>query len=330
MTAPTPIPVAGVPALTDRYVQAALHRAPHDERPDLERELRASVADAVDDRIAAGEPADAAERAVLTGLGDPAVLSARYRSRPLHLIGPTFYPEWARLVRILLISVLPVVAVVSFAINSLAAGSVGAGFGALFGTVLNVGIHLVFWPTLLFFVLERRGETRWMSAWTVDRLPDPGRGARLTEMLSSIAFAVLIAGAIVWQQLVGFVRVDGVVVPLLPEASWALWIPLYLVGLALSVILAVARFRAGRITAVILAGLLVAVALNFLPGILLALQGRLVEPRFFTALGLEISGPAWDTINLITVLVLALVLLWSLADAVLQHRRDRRSEPKPT
>lgn len=329
MTAPTPIPTAGAPTLTDRYVQAALRRAPHDERPDLERELRASVADAVDDRIAAGEPADVAERAVLTGLGDPAVLSARYRSQPLHLIGPTFYPEWVRLVRILLVSVLPVVAVVSFAVNALAAGSVGAGFGALFGIGLTVGIHLVFWPTLLFFVLERTGETSWMSAWTVDRLPDPGYGARLTEMLTSIAFALLIAGAIVWQQVVGFVRVDGVVVALLPESLWTFWIPLYLVGLALSVIVAVARFRAGRVTAAILPGLLVALALNFVPGAVLALQGRLVEPRFFTALGLEISGPAWDTINLVTALVLAMVLIWSLADAVLQYRRDRRPDTEP-
>lgn len=329
MTAPTPIPTAGVPTLTDRYVQAALRRAPQDERTDLERELRASVADAVDDRIAAGEPADVAERAVLTGLGDPAVLSARYRSRPLHLIGPTFYPEWARLVRILLVSVLPVVAVVAFAISALAAGSVGAGFGALFSTVLNVAVHLVFWPTLLFFVMERTGETSWMSAWTVDRLPDPGRGARLTEMLTSVAFALLIAGAIVWQQLVGFVRVDGAVVPLLPESLWAFWIPLHLLGLVLSVILAVAGFRAGRVTGAILPGLLVALPLIFGPGIVLALQGRLVEPRFFAALGLEISGPAWDTMNLITALVLALVLIWSLADAVLQYRRDRRPGTGP-
>lgn len=330
MSSPTPIPTAGAPTLTDRYVQVALRGAPHDERPDLERELRASVADAVDDRIAAGDPADAAERAVLTGLGDPAVLSARYRSRPLHLIGPTFYTEWARLVRILLVSVLPVVVVVTFAFSALAAGSVGAGFGALFGTVLNVGIHLIFWPTLLFFVLERTGETSWMSAWTVDRLPDSRCGARLTEMLTSIAFALLAAGAIVWQQLVGVVRVDGVVVTLLPESLWTFWIPLYLVGLALSVIVAVVRFRSGRVTTVILPGLLVALLLNFVPGIVLALQGRLVEPRFFTALGLEISGPAWDTINLLTALVLALALVWSLADAVLRHRREQQPDTEPT
>jgi hypothetical protein len=54
---------------------------PRDRRSDIERELRASIADAVDGRIdAGGEPADA-EVAVLTELGDPARLAAGYADR---------------------------------------------------------------------------------------------------------------------------------------------------------------------------------------------------------------------------------------------------------
>jgi len=40
--------------LTDRYVNEALRRLPAERRPDIERELRASIADAVDDRLHAG------------------------------------------------------------------------------------------------------------------------------------------------------------------------------------------------------------------------------------------------------------------------------------
>ncbi|MFC7484261.1 permease prefix domain 1-containing protein [Luedemannella flava] len=66
------------PTLTDRYVDATLRRLPERQRADIERELRASIEDAVEARVDGGEdPADA-ERAVLTGLGDPARLAAGY------------------------------------------------------------------------------------------------------------------------------------------------------------------------------------------------------------------------------------------------------------
>ena len=72
--------------LTDRYVDAALRRLPADKRPDIDKELRASIADAVDDRVGAGTDPAQAEVAVLTDLGDPARLAAGYADQPLHLI----------------------------------------------------------------------------------------------------------------------------------------------------------------------------------------------------------------------------------------------------
>ena len=62
-------------ALTDRYVWAVLRGVPAAQRADLEPEVRALVADAIEART--GEPApsgasaEAAERAALTELGDP-------------------------------------------------------------------------------------------------------------------------------------------------------------------------------------------------------------------------------------------------------------------
>ena len=59
--------------LTDRYVWGVLRAVPEAQRPDLEPEIRAMIADAVDARVAsvAGEAPTATERAVLTELGDP-------------------------------------------------------------------------------------------------------------------------------------------------------------------------------------------------------------------------------------------------------------------
>ena len=57
--------------LTDRYVWAVLKGLPEAKRTDIDRELRASIADDVDARVESGEDAAAAEHAVLLELGEP-------------------------------------------------------------------------------------------------------------------------------------------------------------------------------------------------------------------------------------------------------------------
>ena len=57
--------------LIDRYVDAAMRTVPDKQRADLAAELRASIEDQVDARVTEGEERDAAEREVLTALGDP-------------------------------------------------------------------------------------------------------------------------------------------------------------------------------------------------------------------------------------------------------------------
>ncbi len=98
--------------LTDRYVEATLLRLPGRQRHDIERELRASIADAVDDRIEAGDEPAAAENTVLTELGEPARLAARYADRPRHLIGPELYGDYVTVLTALLATVIPIVVTV--------------------------------------------------------------------------------------------------------------------------------------------------------------------------------------------------------------------------
>ena len=43
-------------SLVDRYVYTALRRVPQQQRSDIDRELRASIHDAVDARVQSGEP----------------------------------------------------------------------------------------------------------------------------------------------------------------------------------------------------------------------------------------------------------------------------------
>ena len=70
-----------------------MRTVPEKQRADLSAELRASIDDQIDARVDDGEAPEAAERAVLTDLGDPDKLAAGYTDRPLHLIGPRLLPR---------------------------------------------------------------------------------------------------------------------------------------------------------------------------------------------------------------------------------------------
>ncbi|MFC9686866.1 HAAS signaling domain-containing protein [Streptomyces sp. NPDC056948] len=109
--------MSGTSALTDRYVAEVVRRIPADQRGDVADELHATIADTVEARGQADS--EAAEREVLTEMGDPIRLAAQYADRPLALIGPGFYPTYIRLLTVLLSTVLPVVTAVSAVLDVL-------------------------------------------------------------------------------------------------------------------------------------------------------------------------------------------------------------------
>ena len=85
---------------------------PAQRRDEIAAELRGSIEDMIEGRTAAGEDTATAEREVLTELGNPAQLAARYADRRLQLIGPTYYLAWWRLLKLLLSFVPALVGVV--------------------------------------------------------------------------------------------------------------------------------------------------------------------------------------------------------------------------
>src|SRR4051794_9452026 len=175
--------------LTDRYIDAAMRSVPEKQRDDLSAELRASIDDQIDARIDAGEAQTAAERAVLTELGDPDKLAAGYLERPLWLVGPRYYLDWWRLLK-LLWAIVPVCAAFGVALGQTLAGApFGAIAGSVVAAVIGVIVHVGFWVTLVFVILERTGhETMDPSPWTPDRLPEPkASGATFAEMVASLA-----------------------------------------------------------------------------------------------------------------------------------------------
>ena len=203
--------------LTDRYVDAAMRTVPEKQRPDLSAELRASIGDQIDARVDSGEPQEAAERAVLTELGDPDKLAAGYTDRPLHLIGPRYYLDWWRLLKLLMWIVPP------FAAFGIALGQAlsGAPFGTIIGStiagVIGVIVHLAFWTTLVFAVIERtagKAGDAALAPWTLAQLPVPREsGAKLGDLIGRVVYLAVWAVAIVWDLLIGFVPGSRPVVP---------------------------------------------------------------------------------------------------------------------
>lgn len=314
--------------LTERYIDAALRTVPEKQRADLGAELRASIADQIDARVEAGESQDAAETAVLTELGDPDKLAAGYTDRPLYLIGPKYFLVWWRLLKLLLWIVSPIVA---FAV-ALGQTISGADLGEIIGTTvlatMGTILHLAFWTTLVFAIIERTeaksAESVPLMPWTPDQLPERREsGAKFSDMIATIIFLVIGAGAILWDQLIGFAPAyPGL--SLLDPGLWPWWFTGLFVVMALEAILQVVVFVRGRWTfglAAVNAVLNVVVAV---PALWLLTQGRLLNAEFWTTV---IPADSAETVaNVMMILTgfgIAAIAIWDTIDAFLKAHRAR-------
>lgn len=318
-------------SLTDRYLTAVLGGTPRDQRPDVERELRSSIADAIEDRVGAGEDPARAEVQVLEDLGDPAVLSARMSGRPLWIVGPELYLIWRHLMLLLLPVALSVVAVVQAVLAIAREETAGQVILSAAGGVITVGVHLTFWVTLVFAAWERvasASEVRQglglpTGRWTVDRLPVPASGRMsasdiVTELLTSI---LCVVGLVV---LAGIrVTVDGVDVPLLAAGFRELWVPVLIGVLVAQALLYVVVYVRGRWT-FRLAGINSVLGIAFAaPLTLLALRGQLLDPAFGPAVGVPDLGAADSLLMVILAISFVLVGAWEVIDP---FRRTARAD----
>src|SRR5690606_21673060 len=144
-------PVMSRSTLTERYVWAVARHLPEEIGPDVAEELRSSLAETIEAKIDAGAAPHEAEREAITELGDPDVLARGYGGMPNHLIGPAVYPDFIRLLKILLVAVPSIVFVVSATVNAMT-GDTHPGMIALDAALLafTVAVHVGFWTGLTF------------------------------------------------------------------------------------------------------------------------------------------------------------------------------------
>lgn len=321
--------------LTDRYVWAVLRSLPEAQRSDIDRELRASIADDVDARVEAGEERAAAERAVLLDLGDPMRLSAGYAGRPLSLIGPDLYIDYVRLLKLLLWIVIPIVAVTMFVINAVSGATIGGVIGGTIGVTLSVGVHLCFWTTVIFVIVERTGAapagaTGRKDSW-VPFDPDAltavptDNGASRSQLVASLVFLVFVPVALVWQQVSSaFHDASGAPIPLLDPELWSFWVPYFFVLAALAAVLAIVLYRAGRWTP-LLVGLNAVIAIaTAAPLAWLIWTGQVVNPALLEHLGWHDVAAQGSVTAIANAVAVGAVAVWAIGDSVWKCVRSDR------
>jgi hypothetical protein len=313
--------------LTDRYVWGVLRAVPERQRADLEPEIRALVADAVEAREAGGTPAADAERAALTELGDPELLAARYTDRSMVLIGPRLYPEWRRLLTLLLPIVVPIATVATVAAAAIGgqqpAELVGTGITAAF----NVGIQLAFWFTLVFAIIERSGaQGPTAEAWTPDRLPDlpaPTRPGLPETIVAVVAIGVGLA-LLGWQQIAHPILVNGVGYPLFDASLWSFWLPYFAALLVVEAVFAVVLWRAGGYTWTLAVVNLVLGLAFLLPALKLLQDGVLFDPGLVTAVRSLVSPTTWEAAKTAFMLLMVVGQAIDIVDGFRKAARQKR------
>ncbi|MCD2444175.1 hypothetical protein LQ757_17965 [Agromyces sp. SYSU K20354] len=312
--------------LTDRYVCAAARTLPETQRAEFGRELRERIGDVIDAHVERGAaPADA-EHAALVELGDPLQLASSYIDRPLQLIGPKYFLTWWRLLKLLLAIVVPIAAVGVLLGQLISGAAVGEMIGTTIGTALSVGVHLCFWVTLVFAVLERSpGTSVPVTTWTPDQLPQPrddARAGRLGDLIGSVVFLTLFAVAIVWQQF-GIVWIDGErqPIPVLDPALWSFWLPYFIGLLALEIVFAVVIYLRGWTWTMASLNVLLNVAFT-VPALWLFLSGQLFAPEFVEAIDWPWGDASGITVTVIVFVVVG-VAVWDIIDGFVKAARNR-------
>ena len=310
--------------LTDRYVWAAARTLPEAQRAEFDRELRERIGDATDALVETGRaPADA-ERMALVELGDPAALAASYVDRPLQLIGPRYYLTWWRLVKMLYSIVLPIAVAAVVLAQLLSGADVGDVIGNAIAVGLSLAVHLGFWTTLVFAVLERSPGRGADLAWTPDmlpQLPELSRPGRRSELIGSLVFLGIFAVVIVWQQF-GLPWVDALeTIPLLDPDLWSFWIPYFLVLILLEMLFAIAIYAWGWNWWLAAANLVLNVAF-VVPALWLFTTGQLINPEALEAIGWP-WGDAGDVVVPLIIVVVIGVAVWDVIDGVIKTVRGR-------
>lgn len=301
--------------LSERYVHAVTRRLPEEQRDDVGAELRASIDDQVEAVLAETPTLSLAEaeHAALVQLGDPEVLAASYAGRRLQLIGPTLYPAYVALLKLVLATAVPAVAITLAVIDAFAGESIGDIVGGAVGVAFEVGIQVAFWITVVFAIAERTSDESVAASlrteWTPERLPKlPQVRGSLGETITGVCFLALLGMLIVWQQVRPPVRTDDGNLPVLDPDLWSFWLPVVLVVIVAEMVFEVIKYRLGGWTMRTAVANLVMGAIFAAPMVYLAASERLINPAVVEAI--QVQWAEFDAAGAHLAIVVVSLVIW--------------------
>jgi hypothetical protein len=183
--------------LVERYLQAVKLALPNAQQEDVIRELSDEILSQVEEKEAAlGRPLTLDEQAaLLKQIGHPALVAAGYRKQQ-YLIGPTVFPIYWMILRLILL-----VALLGMSIAAVAVAATGGGLAAAIGTLARypfVAISTFAWLTGVFAVLDYfQAKCNFFANWDARTLPKlsksqqrPSTSHNLTGIVAAAIFGV--------------------------------------------------------------------------------------------------------------------------------------------
>lgn len=247
--------------MIDQYVYDVTRRLPRGQRADIEQELRGLIEDMLADRTGNIQKEDV--EAVLTELGRPSELAAKYRGTKRYLIGPDYFDIYWLVVKI-------VTAATAFGITvALIVGliteqpqNVWPVIGQYFLDTFMAVVQAFAWVTVVFAIIQRfakKGSAQKMKeefqeAWKPADLPDlPAAKTRIgiAEPIAGIVFTVIVLVFLnVASHLIGiYVLTEPVtIIPIFNMHVWYDMIWLINIMICLGVVKEVIRLLYGRYT----------------------------------------------------------------------------------
>ena len=219
--------------LIDKYVaEVGRHLPLLKGREDIEKELKSTLEDMLDERRQAGAPEEAQVIQLLKEFGSPQKVASTYNPHP-YLIGPKLFPLFLMVLKIVISVVVAVLLVLAGVRAATATPFMGADFVSIIGKglsgALSAAIAAFGNVVLVFAILERvlpekeigdfNDEKDWDPA-SLAREPDPASIKRF-ELVTEIVFT-FVALAILnlmpqWLGMFFFVDGEQTFVPLFTE-----------------------------------------------------------------------------------------------------------------
>lgn len=213
---------------------------------------------------------------------------------------------------VLLLTVAPIVAVVVTMAQVLAGSDLGEVIISFWTTTIALVVHIGFWTTLVFYLIERHGGME-TTDWALDSLPAGSETGevKLGEMIATVGFLSATIAVLALSASVSPVSdARGAAVPFFDPDLWSFWLPYFIVVLGAEIVFEVVKFRVGRWTWGLATVNLLLNLLFAVPAIYLLVTNQVFNPDFFAEIGWRTEPVASDFVIRIAIATIALVAVW--------------------